>query len=863
MRLKITILLAACIFGAGEMIGQQTGYELARVTAEQWLIKKKAIRTTNIQLSDSVTEAGRTLFYRFSLNPDGFIWVSADFRSAPVLAYSFNGPDPSLIPNHPVEDFIQTYREQISGMLSSADDQVLPHEGWSQLQGVSLKSGNTDDVVEPMMEVLWGQGSGYNALTPDNTPTGCVAVSMVQIMRHWEWPVQPKGQHSYTHNVYGDFAIDLDTITFDWANMPLTAPSIEVAQAMFYTGIALHMGYAPGGSGAFTDRAGNLMESSFGFHEKARYTAKDDYGATNNWVRVIKNELINGRPMIYSGHGTGGHAFNFDGFDGDYFHVNWGWSGSQNGYFLVTALSPGSNDFSEAQAAVINLFPDYMLMWDRPYNIRILAGDSRVSLGWSAVFNSELAHYNIYRDGELVGQTPDRYFTDTTAANGAVYSYSVSAVYRTDSADYESVRTLEKTVQPAAGFAVPFSETFEEGHDGWQIASTPLGFRWGTQSDLGMGSDTENYFIGINSGAAGNNKLVSDYMISNGFNFEGMSHVILSFDYAFRKWQDVDHLYLMYRRFEENVWIEIQELDATKGYHDWVNYKTYLPAGALTGDIQLAFFYTDNGGVGYGAGIDNIEIIEQSDPGKPEFSASENDICLNTEVIFTDNSQGNIQSYSWDFGLGADPRYADTQGPHHVIYKSSGEKTVTLVLNGLDKKVKENYLTIVRPPNAAFSKTINYKTVTFRNTSSNATTYFWNFGDGVQVMQESPIHTYAKSGDYLVTLVAINNTCANDTTQQWISFKVTGVEDLIRETDIQVFPNPVDDFLTIRKNDEQTTIDRVELVDIQGKIVELITNSATLSGSSIQVNLSHFQQGIYFLIVHLEDRVVHHKIIRN
>jgi hypothetical protein len=45
------------------------------------------------------------------------------------------------------------------------------------------------------------------------------------------------------------------------------------------------------------------------------------------------DELVQGRPLIYSGNGDNnqaGHAFNLDGVSGDgrYFHVNWGWSGS-------------------------------------------------------------------------------------------------------------------------------------------------------------------------------------------------------------------------------------------------------------------------------------------------------------------------------------------------------------------------------------------------------------------------------------------------------------------------------------------------------------------------------------------------------
>jgi hypothetical protein len=62
--------------------------------------------------------------------------------------------------------------------------------------------------------------------------------------------------------------------------------------------------------------------------------------------------------MYYHGFGTGGHAFNVDGYNGnDYFHFNWGWSGSYNGYFYLDNLNPGGNNFTEGQGAIIDIYP--------------------------------------------------------------------------------------------------------------------------------------------------------------------------------------------------------------------------------------------------------------------------------------------------------------------------------------------------------------------------------------------------------------------------------------------------------------------------------------------------------------------------
>ena len=705
---------------------------------------------------------------------------------------------------------------------------------------------------------MWGQGSGYNQFTPENTPTGCVAVALVQIMRHWEWPIQPSGEHSYTHSDYGDFAVNLDTIQFDWANMPFTSATEDVAKAMLYTGYALHMNYAPGGSGASTSRGGNLMRSSFHFNPDGQYVRMSSYSEVKDWVRVIKNELINQRPVIYRGQGSGGHAFNFDGFSGDFFHVNWGWSGSSNGYFLVSSLTPGSSNFSEGQAAVIGLFPDTLQMWDRPFSTRVLASDAKVSLAWDGAYHSQLAYHNVYRDGVIIGTPADRNFIDDTAENGTRYAYSVSAVYHTESGDYESEITSEVQVMPAADFAVPYTQDFEEGHVGWMIANSETGFNWGTPADLDMGSDDTNHVIAINSGIAGD-KLVSDYLTSNGLNLSEQSHIVLSFDYAFRRWQQVDKLNLMYRVFADNEWVDFAEIRPTKSYNDWANYRAYLPNEAMKENVQIAFFYTDNGEVGYGALIDNIELYAIEEPGNPDFELSAELICQGSEVVYTDMSSGTKDSYLWDFGNSASPRTAVTAGPHYVTYSSGGSKTVTLTLNGLDQTIKEEVLIVSKHPTARFSKSINHKTVSFTNTSANAESYFWEFGDGFQISEESPQHTYEYSGDYLVKLIAINSVCGNDTTEQWISFNIAGEKDVLQSSNIEIFPNPANEKLFIELPQTATGTAKIHVHNIQGqKVLNRNIDNVTYS-DLVTIDISDIPTGTYFIQIICDNKIYQKK----
>ncbi len=69
-------------------------------------------------------------------------------------------------------------------------------------------------------------------------------------------------------------------------------------------------------------------------------------------------------------------------------------------------------------------------------------------------------------------------------------------------------------------------------------------------------------------------------------------------------------------------------------------------------------------------------------------------------------------------------------------------------------------------PQASFTYAIAGMTVQFTDTSSNATTYTWSFGDGSPTSsQQNPSHVYAAPGDYLVTLHVTGPGGSSQTTQ--------------------------------------------------------------------------------------------------
>ena len=54
--------------------------------------------------------------------------------------------------------------------------------------------------------------------------------------------------------------------------------------------------------------------------------------------------------------------------------------------------------------------------------------------------------------------------------------------------------------------------------------------------------------------------------------------------------------------------------------------------------------------------------------------------CINETVVFDASNAGGGAAYDWDFGAGASPATANTQGPHNVTYNTAGTKSVTLTV---------------------------------------------------------------------------------------------------------------------------------------------------------------------------------------
>ena len=237
-------------------------------------------------------------------------------------------------------------------------------------------------MVPAMLTTRWNQSPYYNNLCPPNTPAGCSAIAMAQVMKYWNYPPVGVGSHSYAGSFRTESA-NFGSTHYDWAHMPNSlsggSSSVQVnavATLCYHVGVSVEMEYGYDGSaapligGANTYCVQNALKNYFDYRPTLQGVSKSNY-TDASWVQLLKDEIDAGRPVPYAGFdNTAGHAFVFHGYNASsQFCINWGWGGYYDGYFTMGALNPagggtgtnGSNTFNIGNQAVIGVQPSGML----------------------------------------------------------------------------------------------------------------------------------------------------------------------------------------------------------------------------------------------------------------------------------------------------------------------------------------------------------------------------------------------------------------------------------------------------------------------------------------------------------------------
>ncbi|MGC9472228.1 MAG: C10 family peptidase [Bacteroidales bacterium] len=310
--------------------------------------------------------------YIVHLETEGWILMSASNEAEPVIGFSFDGhfepPEPES--NNPAYRWLNRAHLQIR---ESLEDPVREeHPRWKELLTTEKSFEQTEEeaMVDPLIEVTWNQGQGYNRFCPEDPEgpgghvyVGCVAVAMAQAMSVYQVPDTGTGSKNYFHPDYGVQYVDFGAATYLWDSMSVSSSDDYNALLLYHCAVATEMDFGPDGSGTQTSNTSAALKEYFYYSKDISYKRRSFF-TDEKWKALINEQLLKGRPLIYSGDaddGEPGHAFNVDGvMYGRMFHINWGWGGQYDGYYVLDNLTPGtSHNYNENQAAVVGIQPYY------------------------------------------------------------------------------------------------------------------------------------------------------------------------------------------------------------------------------------------------------------------------------------------------------------------------------------------------------------------------------------------------------------------------------------------------------------------------------------------------------------------------
>ena len=336
------------------------------------------------------------MFHLVSLDGGGFVTVSADDTTRPVLGFSASGELPDCDAGNPFWALVggdvdasrgRRHRRGRGRRFEFSDRHVpkvsrLRSAATTALSAASATS--VDDVrVAPLVKSQWNQGEVgskkvYNYYVPDGNLCGCVATAMAQIMRYHKFPssVAPQSFICYKGSSETPTSMKMIGGTYDWDTMPLV-PGSSISDAeremigriCFDAGVSarMHYGFRGSESGAYGDFVHDPLKSVFGYASAESYYTEQGSITGDIVESAILANLDARYPVLLgishvdsNGDVYNGHAIVADGYgysDGRlYCHLNMGWSGSSDYWYALPDIGTGYR-FNTVDSVIYNIFP--------------------------------------------------------------------------------------------------------------------------------------------------------------------------------------------------------------------------------------------------------------------------------------------------------------------------------------------------------------------------------------------------------------------------------------------------------------------------------------------------------------------------
>ena len=273
------------------------------------------------------------------------------FRDGYTVCYLYDKPEE--MPDDMYASFCE-YAEMGMGNL--------PGYPYMQCCIITYKTYPESDKKEPLLSTKWNQRSPFNSSDPRGRYLGCTTIAAGQIMRYHKFPQLYPGTG----------------LVIDWDSMPDNTSNTVLSDFLYR--LRTDIGVDDGG-GATIDDVKRAMTAY-------RYSCE----IISHNVSSVRSRLLDGNPVYMRGTdpATGdGHAWVCDGFYNSasiteynlyvlefksqgvpfrmalhdtkriyspgllFYHMNWGWGGSHNGYFVDYAINTSNGNFSTARKEIL------------------------------------------------------------------------------------------------------------------------------------------------------------------------------------------------------------------------------------------------------------------------------------------------------------------------------------------------------------------------------------------------------------------------------------------------------------------------------------------------------------------------------
>ncbi len=215
-------------------------------------------------------------------------------------------------------------------------------------------------------------------------------------------------------------------------------------------------------------------------------------------------------------------------------------------------------------------------------------------------------------------------------------------------------------------------------------------------------------------------------------------------------------------------------------------------------------------------------------------------LCEGEEVTLTASTS---DSYSWS------PNGETTQS---ITVSTAGTYFVTTTnanaCDGVGQSGNSIVVVNTQPLAGVNAPSVNGTVVTFSNNSTDATTYSWDFGDFTTSSATNPVHAYAVSASYTVTLTATNGNCSDDTT--FVVAITVGLDEINAVSGLNIFPNPTSADATLEVELANAGEIEVIVMNASGQIMQTVaTQFAEVGTHQFTLNTAEFAQGMYYAVV--------------